>query len=299
MALVYFMLESKKEHAVHQRTPFIEFKEFNTQTYEGNSVHSKNEKKMNSNKDKSKVFDQEIQSVLRTQVHAMHAAGASQELISSLSSQDGISAEHMMARNLELNKPMETIWRRIRANIHYHSDFYINNIQGIVRAEILVSKGGGLQALVSIDGPKELVEWVKTALHKSLNTDFLKIHMSKKALLNLFFRFVILPYQAPVQEFVFAQTQLNFDILGYKDFERGKISDVYNALNDTQVSRTSEWNFSTQLEPYKDSCLLRRNITGCEIAFEMLTKMGLHQDAIEMQQQINFLSNKNTLIESD
>lgn len=293
------MLESKKEHEVRQRTPFLEFQEVPTSKSAASNTQNAKTTKARNHKDKTIVLNTQLQNALRVQVHTLQGTSDSEEVVSSLSSQDGISAETMMARNIELQKPMESIWKRIRANINYHSDFYVNNIQGVVRAEILVTPGGRLQALTSIEGQKDLVEWVKTALYRALSAEFLKIHMSKKALLNLFFRFVILPYPAPVQEFVFAQTQLNFDILGYKDFETGKATDLYNSIKGTQASRISEWNFSKQLEPYRDSCLFRRHLMGCEIALEMITKMGLHQDAIEIQQQIKYLSNKNTTTEPD
>ncbi len=297
MALVYCFIERKKEHVVHQRTPFIELQESPLKKKSEEGV-SGVQKSVSSPKTSSMIVPTaEVQTALRTPVYAMSESAPNGGLTVGPVASEGLDNAQMLAVNLELEKPMQAIWRQIRAHIHYHADFFIEGIEGMVRADILVRPGGGLLALVSIEGQQDLVEWVKVALYNSLGRDFLKVNMTKKTLLHLFFRFVIVPVPPSIQEFVFSQTKLNFDILGYKEPVLNAPSDVYNVLKGGKGYRVSERNFTKQLEPYKHSCLIGKNKWGCEKAIDMLSKMGLHQDANPLKQQLKYLSNKNT--ESD
>lgn len=300
IALVYCLFDFPKEKTVHQRTPFIELHQSFEQVHsKAQNISQKKTSRFNGEKKSSVSNDGELYGVFRSPVHGLSENNIGDDVLVGPSGGDGVNAEQMLAINLELEKPMQVIWQRIRAHIHYHADFFRGNIQGNVNAEILIKPGGGMLALTHIEGHTDLVEWVKMALYKSLGADFLKIQLSKKVLLKLFFRFVILPYPAPVQEFVFSQTQLNFDIFGYKDAELGTANDVYKALTSKKTtSSVSDWNFSKYLEPYKDACLLRNNINGCNKAIEIVSTLGLHQDAKTLKQHLSRLSNQSTFRDS-
>lgn len=192
---------------------------------------------------------------------------------------------------LELPRPQENIWRQIRAHIHFHPDFFTQRLQGKVQAQILVGRGGRLESLVSIDGNKELVEWVKTALYNSLQQDYLNIPMSKKLLLDLNFQFKIVSSPPPVQDYHFERLKLSFDILGYEMpgqlfSNRGKFL-LYAKKN----SQSSDWNFSKKTQPYEQACFHQKNGIGCEKLLDMYAQAGMHEPANEVKKFLKQIKN--------
>lgn len=281
IALVYLLFQKKKKP--EPQAPFITWheplsvRESPTPKSSGaNQGTGSGQKKGRSRK----AIDIQVQDVLRNPVTSGAAVSAENTVLSFSDGAFTDLQEGFGAAN-ELPRPIEAIWRQIRSGIHYHSDFYIDNIQGDVKAEVLIGQSGKLEALTSIYGQDSLVEWIKTALSQTLNQNFLPHKMKQKLLLRLNFHFRILPHPAPVQEFVYSNLNLNFNIFGYKDFETGAASDVYNHFKNKKMHRISEWNFTKRLEPFRDSCFIRKNPIGCEKTIQYLTAAGLHLEANE------------------
>lgn len=241
---------------------------------------------------KSNRENQQLQRFLR---HNPFGIETSEHLdVYAKSNDDGsIGGDLYFKDSLELPRPLERVWRQIRTQVYYHPDFFIEKLQGDVNAEILIGLKGKLEALVSISGQPELVEWVKTGLSRALHQDFLKQALRKKILLELCFRFRILIAPPMIPEFVFSQQKLNFDILGYQPPVDSSKNTIKNLISTPKMYRRSQWNLSHQLKPYTTACFQQKNAVGCETLIQMYTQAGLIEEAQKVKIFLQSISASN------
>ncbi|MCC6138026.1 MAG: hypothetical protein IT287_05300 [Bdellovibrionaceae bacterium] len=198
--------------------------------------------------------------------------------------EDGsLGGERYFKDAVELPRPLEQVWRQIRAHIHFHPDFFIGNIQGQVMAQILINEGGKLLSLRGINGHSDLVEWVKVSISNALEKEFLRHRISKKMMLELKFSFAIVGTPPPIEDYTFRHTNLEFNILGYRDPSLAAAGSVKDMFKDKKMYRQSEWNFSKRLEPYYKACYVHKNPIGCNKLREAYMRAGLQSDAQAVQ----------------
>lgn len=190
-----------------------------------------------------------------------------------------LGGEEHFKEVIELPRPLEQVWRQIRAHIHYHSDFFIGNIQGQVVAKILISETGKILSMNGITGHPDLVEWVKVAISNALSEGFLRHPLTQRLMLELKFIFAIVPTPPPVEEYVFQQKKLHFNIFGYRDPTMASTGSIKDLFKDKKMYRHSEWNFTKRLEPFHKACYVHKNPIGCEKLIEAFTRAGLHAEA--------------------
>lgn len=204
-----------------------------------------------------------------------------------------MGADAHFKAGIELPKKLERVWAQVRSNIRYHSDFYIESLQGDVIAKIVIGATGKLESLLSIRGPPELVEAVKMALAKALSTDFLINPLNKKLFLNLSFHFAILPLPSPVQEYAYDHSHLHFNIFGVRNAEARAWQGVKGLLSKREVTRASEWNFSKSIEIYREACFEKRNPYGCKILIDNYQKLAMHDEVHKVKRILATLPEPN------
>lgn len=194
------------------------------------------------------------------------------------------------AESIELPRPLEELWRRIRMFVYFHPDFFIEHIQGVVKAQIIIDERGRIELLRSLDGPRELCEWVKMGLYNALGSEVLRNKISKRQALELIFNFRIVYAPPPVEEYQFKGRTLTFDILGYSPPQQtmGHFAGRWSAQK--KMFRESEWNFSKKIEPYRKACLSQNNKLGCEYLIKAYSQVGMRQEQSEIQKQLDMLS---------
>lgn len=227
---------------------------------------------------------QQLQKALRNPVWGLaEEKGSGDEMFVADDVDGSVGGEKYFSASIELKSGMQAIWTKIRTHIHYHSDFYIDSLQGDVHAKVLIGKRGRIESLSLIQGKEELAEWVKMALSRALAEDYLEKPLSKKLFLHLTFHFAILPYAAPVQDFKYNYLNLRFNIFGFRNLEGGLWQAGKSAFAEQKMHRVSEWNFSKSLEVYRDACYIRRNREGCRVLIENYAKLALHSEVEQVK----------------
>ncbi len=230
----------------------------------------------------------QLQSAIRTPVWSLH--GVSSGMISAENHDGSVGSENCLKMKIANSRPLANIWSRIRSQIHYHQDFYVDRLQGNVFVRILVSPRGKLVGLSTIQGHSVLIEWVKTALANALSEDFLDAPLANKAFLNLNFRFAILPGFAPVQEYAYNGLNLQFDIFGRQNLEEGAFQSVGALFSQPKMTHVSEWNFSKRMEVYEHACYRANNPEGCRVLIENYRKLALHEETDRAKKVLEHLS---------
>lgn len=210
--------------------------------------------------------------------------------VSGLDSDGARDVGKNLAENIELPRPLEELWRRIRVFVYFHPDFFIEHIQGVVKARVIIDELGRIERLTSVDGPSELTEWVKMGLYNALGSDVLRNKLSKRQALELIFKFRIVYAPPPVESYSFKGRTLTFDIFGYSPPQQtmGNFTGRWTAQK--KMFRESEWSFSKKIEPYKRACLSQNNKLGCEYLIKAYSQVGMKKEQSEIQKQLDMLS---------
>jgi hypothetical protein len=188
--------------------------------------------------------------------------------------------------NAILQKPLTQVWSQIRANIQYHDDFFINRMQGSVATKIIVGKYGQLQSLVMIEGHELLREWVKLALRRALDKNFLSSPLPKELLLHLTFDFSISSAPPPISEYQYNHTHLKFNVVGYRNNLYRGVSSIGHLFKENKKPQMSDWSFSKQIEPYVRACELQDNQIACDKLLIEYEKMGMHNELKKIHNKI-------------
>lgn len=194
------------------------------------------------------------------------------------------------AESIELPRPLEELWRRVRLFVYFHPDFFIEHIQGVVKAQVVIDEWGRIELLRSVDGPHELSEWVKMGLYNALGRDVLRNKLSKRQALELIFNFRIVYSPPPVESYSFKGRTLTFDIFGYSPPQQTMDNLAGRWTAQKKMFRESEWSFSKKIEPYIRACLSQNNKLGCEYLIKAYSQVGMKKEQSEIQKQLDMLS---------